>query len=169
MIKFLVGILVGAFLLWLAGYLFITQGGVDMATTGRPFPMERSLANKALRASIGSSAKTPAPMQADETNLLAGARVYQEHGCQGCHGQLDKRETGMGKRFYPAAPHLLPPSKGVTDDPPGMTHWVVQHGIRFSGMPSFDGKLSDTEIWQVSLLLQNADKLPPSVQDALRK
>ena len=66
----------------------------------------------------------------------------------------------MGKRFYPGAPHLLPPNKGVTDDPVGMTHWVVENGIRFSGMPMFHCKLTDNEIWQVSLLLSNADKLP---------
>jgi hypothetical protein len=36
-------------------------------------------------------------------------------------------------------------------------------------MPAFDGKLTDTEIWQVSLLLRNADKLPPPVQEVLRQ
>ena len=36
-------------------------------------------------------------------------------------------------------------------------------------MPSFNQKLSDSEIWQVSLLLRNADKLPDSVKDSLRQ
>jgi hypothetical protein len=36
-------------------------------------------------------------------------------------------------------------------------------------MPSFNQKLSESEIWQVSLLLRNADKLPASVQDSLRQ
>jgi mono/diheme cytochrome c family protein len=57
----------------------------------------------------------------------------------------------------------------VTDDPVGTTHWVVKNGIRFSAMPSFDGKLTDSEIWQVSLFLRNADKLPPPVQEVLRQ
>jgi thiosulfate dehydrogenase len=64
---------------------------------------------------------------------------------------------------------LLPPGTGVTDDPVGATHWVVKNGIRFSAMTSFNQKLSDSEIWQVSLLLRNADKLPNSVQDSLRQ
>ena len=46
--------------------------------------------------------------------------------------------------------------------------WVVKNGIRFSAMPSFGSKLSDTEMWQVTLLLRNADKLSAPVQDALR-
>jgi mono/diheme cytochrome c family protein len=57
----------------------------------------------------------------------------------------------------------------VTDDPVGTTHWVVKNGIRFSAMPAFEGKLTDAEIWQVSLLLLNADKLSLPVQEVLRQ
>jgi hypothetical protein len=52
---------------------------------------------------------------------------------------------------------------GVSDDPPGETYWKVANGIRLTGMPSYKDLLSDTEIWQVSVLLANADKpLPPA-------
>ena len=51
---------------------------------------------------------------------------------------------------------------GVSDDPPGETYWKVANGIRLTGMPSYKGVLTDTQMWQVSLLLANADKpLPP--------
>jgi len=51
----------------------------------------------------------------------------------------------------------------VTDDPPGETYWKVANGIRLTGMPAFKDVLSDTQMWQVSLLLANADKpLPPA-------
>jgi mono/diheme cytochrome c family protein len=168
MIKFLFGLVFGIGLLLLAGYLFFTRGGISMATKGGPLPLERSIANKALDASIGKSAQDQSPLPADETNLLAGARIYQQNDCVMCHGRLDQPASDLAKRFYPHAPQLLPPSKGVTDDPVGTTHWVVKNGIRFSAMPAFEGKLTDTEIWQVSLFLNNADKLPPSVQEVLR-
>jgi hypothetical protein len=51
----------------------------------------------------------------------------------------------------------------------GETHWIVKNGIRFSGMPTFNTRLNETELWQVSLFLHNANKLPASVQEALRK
>ena len=168
MIKFLFGLIFGIGLFLLAGYFFTTRGGLYMGTEGGPLPMERFVVSKALDASIGPSAQDQSPLPADETNLLAGAKVYQQ-SCAGCHGKLDQPASPMGKKFYPHIPQMLPPSKGVTDDPVGSTHWVVKNGIRFSGMASFEGTLTDNEIWQVSQFLRNADKLPPPVQDSLRQ
>jgi thiosulfate dehydrogenase len=56
---------------------------------------------------------------------------------------------------------------GVTDDEPGESYWKVANGIRLTGMPGFRPALSETQMWQVSLLVANADKLPKSVHDAL--
>jgi thiosulfate dehydrogenase len=167
MIKFFLGVVVGIGLVVLASYLFVTRGGIFMGTDTKPLPLEQTIAGAAITASIGKNADDPSPLPADEANLLAGAKTYMQ-ACAGCHGRLDQPSAGA-KRFYPHVPHLLPPSKGVTDDPVGVTHWVVKNGIRFSAMPSFNQKLSDSEIWQVSLFLRNADKLPASVQDSLRQ
>src|SRR5581483_3624019 len=165
--KFIVGLIFGILLVLAAAYLFLLKGGVPMGVKSNSLPMERFLAHTAISASMGKAAQEQAPIPADETNLLAGAQLYNTRGCAGCHGRMDDPNSGNGKNFYPAAPHLLPPSKGVTDDPVGETHWVVQNGIRFSGMPTYGGRLSETELWQVSLLLHNAGNLPESVKTAL--
>jgi thiosulfate dehydrogenase len=167
MFKFFLGVVVGIGFVVLASYLFVTRGGIFMGTDTKPLPLERSIAGAAITASIGKNADDPSPLPSDETNLLAGAKIYMQ-ACAGCHGRVDQESSGA-KEFYPRPPHLLPPDKGVTDDPVGTTHWVVKNGIRFSAMPSFNQKLSDSEIWQVSLLLRDADKLPASVQDSLRQ
>jgi mono/diheme cytochrome c family protein len=167
MIKFFLGVVVGIGLVVLASYLFVARGGIFMGTDTKPLPLEERIVGAAITASIGKSADDPSPLPADETNLLAGAKIYM-NACAGCHGKLDQASSGA-KGFYPLPPHLLPPAAGVTDDPVGATHWVVKNGVRFSAMASFNQKLSDSEIWQVSLLLRNADKLPNSVQDSLRQ
>jgi hypothetical protein len=44
----------------------------------------------------------------------------------------------------------------------------VANGIRLTGMPSYKEVLTDTQMWQVSLLLANADKpLPPAALSIL--
>jgi len=47
---------------------------------------------------------------------------------------------------------------------PGETNWKAANGIRLTGMPGFTGSLTDTQIWQVSLMLANADKLSPAAK-----
>jgi thiosulfate dehydrogenase len=56
----------------------------------------------------------------------------------------------------------------VSDDEPGETYWKVSNGIRLTGMPAFNHVLTDTQMWQVTLLLKNADQqLPDPVMGIL--
>jgi thiosulfate dehydrogenase len=96
---------------------------------------------------------------------LAGAEVYQRN-CAVCHGLPGERETAIAQGMYPKPPELFH-GTGVTDDPAWETFWKAQNGIRMSGMPAFKGRLTDQQLWQVSQLLANADKIPPSVKAAL--
>jgi thiosulfate dehydrogenase len=68
--------------------------------------------------------------------------------------------------MYPRPPLLLE-GKGVTDDEPGESYWKIFNGIRLTGMPGFSKSLSETQMWQLALLVANADKLPTSAKAAL--
>jgi mono/diheme cytochrome c family protein len=68
--------------------------------------------------------------------------------------------------MYPHPPLLLD-GKGVTDDEPGETYWKIFNGIRLTGMPGFSKTLNETQMWQIALLLANADKLPPAAKTVL--
>ncbi len=166
--KILFGLLIGFCVPFVAGYLFVISGGMPVATKGKPLPMEKFLVRKAQHAAFDSEAGKPSPLSADEPNYLAGARVYQAQ-CAVCHGELDRPITAIAKGMFPVPPQLLPPKKGVTDDEVGETYWKVKNGIRLTGMPGFSDSLSDSEMWQVSLLLRYADKLPASVLQVLRE
>jgi mono/diheme cytochrome c family protein len=55
----------------------------------------------------------------------------------------------------------------VTDDDAWESYWKVESGIRMTGMPGFKGQLTETQIWQVSVLVKNADKISESVKKEL--
>ena len=166
--KLLAGFLLGVVVVLAAEYLFLTQGGMPVATKGDPRPLETFLASRALHVAMAKDANRPSPLQPTEANLLAGVKVYRNQ-CEGCHGSLNQKEPGpFAKGMFPRPPILMPPHKGVTGDPVGETHWKVKNGIRLSGMPAFEAMLSQDELWQVSLLLQKADQLPEPVKTALR-
>jgi thiosulfate dehydrogenase len=77
-------------------------------------------------------------------------------------------KTPTAKGMFPEPPQLFN-GHGVTDDPAGESYWKVANGIRLTGMPAYTGSLSENEMWQISLLLANADKLPQSVHSVLEK
>jgi hypothetical protein len=40
---------------------------------------------------------------------------------------------------------------------------VTKHGVRMTGMPSWDTIMSDEEIWMIVSFIKHSDKLPPEV------
>jgi mono/diheme cytochrome c family protein len=128
-------------------------------------PFEEKLANMALHAKLQKEMPKIVPIEANETNYLAGAHDYLKH-CAVCHGVPGKEKTAIARGEFPPPPELLQ-GKGVTDDPPNETFWKVANGIRLTGMPAFNPSLSETQMWQISLMLANADKLPSSATAVL--
>ena len=166
--KILFGLVIGICVPLVVGWLFVRLGGMPVATKGDPLPLEKYLARTALHAAMDKETGKPSPLPADEPNLLAGAKIYQVQ-CMVCHGQLGQPEFFIAKGMFPHPPQLLPPKRGVTNDPVGEIYWKVKNGIRLTGMPGYVDNLTDTEMWQVSLLLLHANKLPEPVQQVLRK
>jgi thiosulfate dehydrogenase len=164
--KFLSGLILGIALVPVAFYLYMRSGRAPVAASAPPMPMEEMLANSALHAKLREQAPKTVPIHVDDTALLAGARVYRDD-CAVCHGLPHQPVTAVSKGMYPRPPQLFQPDQMVTDDPAGVTFWKAKYGIRLSGMPGFQASLSDEQLWQVSLLLAGADKLPASVQQAL--
>jgi thiosulfate dehydrogenase len=164
--KFVIGLIIGIVVVPLLGFLYFATGMAPVATSDPMMPFERTMAGMALHARIDKEMPKSVPIPANEENFRAGAQVYMHH-CAICHGALGASESPIAKGMFPHPPQLLPPHHGVTDDPPGETFWKVKNGIRLTGMPSFQGSLTDGEEWQVSLMLANADKLSENVKKAL--
>lgn len=162
---FIAGVVITILVACAVIYVYFATGMAPVATSAQAMPFEKKLANMALHARVEKEMPHQAPIQADENNLEAGAKIYVEH-CSVCHGLPGKEQTAIAEGEFPKPPNLFK-GKGVTDDEPGETYWKVANGIRLTGMPAFDKHLSTTEMWQVSLLLANANKLPAPVMAIL--
>jgi mono/diheme cytochrome c family protein len=145
-------------------YLGLRFGPLPVAVADSPFPFERQLVRIPLRARVNKELQT-APFGPSDEVLASGARVYREQ-CAFCHG-LPGHDSPHAKRMYPPPPQLWKKSStgravGVSEQEPGFAYWFVANGVRLTGMPSFTHTLSETQMWQVSLLLKNADKAMPA-------
>lgn len=168
--KLFLGFVLGAVAVVAGGYAYLNFGPLPVAVSDAPFPLEKQLVRIPLHSRIDTE-KKEAPFGISEDVFEGGAKIYHAQ-CAACHG-TPGHDVGYAKFMYPSAPQLWRKhgSKGVvgvSDDEPGETYWRVANGIRLTGMPAFKHVLSDTEMWQVSLLLKNADKeIPDPVERIL--
>jgi mono/diheme cytochrome c family protein len=165
--QFILGLIAALVVLAGAGVAFVKLGLAPVATASAPLPFERQIASAALHARVNKEAPKSSPFAPSEQVYIAGAQIYRNN-CAVCHGLPGQDQTAIARGEFPKPPELFK-GEGVTDDPVGVTYWKVANGIRLSGMPGFNGLLSSEQIWQVSLLLSSADKLPASVQSSLQK
>lgn len=161
--RFLFGVVVGLLILPAFAFLYLRLGYAPVATAAPPLPLEKTLTGMALNARVAKEAFAQSPIAATESNLMAGAKTYREY-CSGCHGMSGDAKSAAAKGMFPPPPQLFH-DNGVTDDPVGETYWKVSNGIRLTGMPAFRGSLTDDQLWQVSQLLANANKLPAGIRD----
>ena len=160
-----VGILLGVLLVFCGAYFYFSTGHAPVATKSPEMPFEKKFARMALHAYLDKLPHPNPPVPADEANLLEGAKGYKEL-CAVCHGLPGEPKTAIAQGMFPPPPQLFH-GVGVTDDEAWESYWKVSGGIRMTGMPGFSERLGETKMWQVSVLLKNADKISAAVKAEL--
>ena len=161
---FVIGIVFTLAALAAAGYAVLRTGTIPAGADAGPLPFERWAAGTSLHATLVRDApKGPNPVPLNEANLIAGIQLYAKN-CAFCHGpaQGDAAMTPIAQGENPGPPQLA--TETVTDDPESWTFWKIKNGIRWSGMPAWQGTLNDHQIWTIALFLKHIDKLPPAAQ-----
>ena len=157
---FVLGIVFALAVLLVGGWVYFRWGNPAVAVADKPFPFEKQIVRVPLGARIDREMIKP-PYSGSEDVYVNGAMVYKEN-CAQCHG-VPGEDVPYAKWMYPVAPQLFKKHAhgnvvGVSDDDPGETYWKVKNGIRLTGMPAFQHVLSDEDMWDVTLLLKNADQ-----------
>jgi len=128
-----------------------------------PGGIERALASRAM--DVYASKHKPEgnnPTTITAATLTEGAKEYEEH-CAFCHGGAKAKISPMRDKFNPPVPQLI---DRIPHDDDAWLFWVTKHGVRMTGMPAWDGVMSDEEMWQVIAFIKHSDKLPPEAQTA---
>ncbi len=171
--KLIIGFLLGLLVLPLTALAWFQFGHPPVAVADAPFPFEARIVQVPLYARIDRERPKSPPFGIDEDVFESGARIFRAQ-CAACHG-VPGQDSDFARHMYPRAPQLWAKHRhgnvvGVSNDSPGETYWKVANGIRLSGMPSYNHVLTDTQMWQVSLLLANANQeLPDPVMKILKQ
>jgi mono/diheme cytochrome c family protein len=164
--SFIVGVFIT--LLGLAcGVFAVSRFGLyPIGADNPPSGLERALASRAL--DVYADKHKPEmenPTQITAANLTEGAKEYEEH-CAFCHGGAKAKISPMRDKFNPPVPQLV---NRIPHDPDNWLFWITKHGVRMTGMPAWDGVLSDDEMWKVIAFIKHSDKLPPEAAAAWQK
>jgi mono/diheme cytochrome c family protein len=141
--RWLISIVIGL-LIWIV-VLIVIVGTMNWAA-GRPGRVESAFMKRVKYWRVGDKNQTdPLPDTADTRN--EGAEHFQHH-CQICHG-LDGQGTGVPivERSMPPVANLA--SERVQRYTDGQLKWIIDNGIRFSGMPGWEGIVTDEEAWAI--------------------
>jgi mono/diheme cytochrome c family protein len=122
--------------------LFRASGLMNVSAVGRPGKLERFMFGGMADRSIEKHAPTLQVAQ-DPAAVANGLRAYNDL-CVVCHGAPGLADGPIARGLNPPAPHLW--SKGTQKMSDGEIYWVVQNGIRMTGMPAFGPTHSDAEL-----------------------
>lgn len=163
--KFFSGLAFGIVALGLVGAGVIATGLLDPAASVPPGTLETRIARFALDRAVARRApKSANPLKAEADVLRAGMEHYKGM-CVSCHGApgVDASEAGEG--LNPPAPDLTLGRVQKRSD--GELFWLVQNGVRMTGMPAFGPTHKDEEIWKIVAFLRHLPVLTPEEEKAL--
>lgn len=133
----------------------VLHNGLSARAT--PTRLEAMMARGARHLAISSNARgLTNPITASAENLR-DARIHFADHCATCHGNDGSGDTMLGRGLYPKPPDLrLPETQKLSD---GELFWVIENGVRFTGMPAFSSPGSMDDSWKLVLFLRHLPQL----------
>src|SRR5579864_6853818 len=145
-----------------AAFLFsgVYDIGADVPHTKPVFWLIDHFRDRAVDAHAAGVAP-PADL-ADPRRLAAGAQLYDKL-CTGCHLGPGVERSDLSRGLYPKPPQLA----YGTDLTPAQQFWIVKHGLKLTGMPSWGKTHSDDEVWSLVAFLKKLPDLEPDQYKSL--
>lgn len=160
------GALLALVLLTVSGLIYLRT--TQLRARSEPGGVETALALQARRFAIPASVRQRVnPIARSPEAVADGMAHYADH-CASCHANDGSGDTEMGRSFYPRTPDMrLPATQQLTD---GELFHVIEHGIRFTGMPAWSTGTSDGEAssWRLVHFLRHLPRLTAAEIEAMQ-
>lgn len=143
---------IGVLLLMLFVMLFIVYTGsynVAASEDHRPFVRWMFTTNMHNAVSSGA-AEITAPETFTDADVREGGSNYKSM-CQHCHGGPGEKKSEWAKGMLPQPPHL---PDVAAEWEVNEVFWLVKHGIKMTGMPSFGATHGDETLWNVAAFVK---------------
>lgn len=161
--RHLLAMLTGAAALLLVGggvaAVILLSGVMSTAATKQHFRVTHRVLDLGLEYSVRAKAEDIAPPPLDSPDMRArGLACYREH-CVTCHGAPGVAPSGAALGMMPVPTNLAHTARV---QPPEWLYYVTRKGVRMTGMPAWEYRLSDDSLWDVVAFLQRLPHLDPA-------
>ena len=144
-----------------------TAGLLYVRTTGLVARLEPGALETRIARGVRSLAiprevsEQPNPVPATPESLADGRAHYADH-CAVCHASDGSGETETGQGMWPKAPDMrLSATQDLSD---GELFWIIENGIRFTGMPGWSTGTQEGEdaSWYLVHFIRHLPDISPA-------
>ena len=148
-------ILLCATVIAIGALVMVRRGG--LAASDEPNRLERAVARQLVRLSIPADASRQQNPFGEKPDTWKEARDHYLDHCAVCHGRDGKGQTDVGANMYPKVPDLTSPEVQNRSD--GALFYIIQNGVRWTGMPGWKEEHSPEDTWKLVSFLRKAPTL----------
>jgi mono/diheme cytochrome c family protein len=113
--------------------------------------------------SIAARATDAVPVDLSNPKRIASGAVQYDEMCSTCHLAPGMKRSEISWGLYPRAPELRHRSRLS----PAEQFWVVKHGIKMTGMPSWGVTHDDELLWDIVAFLRKMPEITADQYEAL--
>jgi mono/diheme cytochrome c family protein len=155
-----------ALVLLAAGAAFVYSGVYDVSATDNHLWPTYWTIRVAMERSVGVRAKrVEVPPLDDAPRARRGLAVYREH-CVRCHGAPGVAPEPFALGLMPVPENLVHVANSWSA---AEIYWTVRNGLKMTGMPAWQYRLGENQIWDVVAFVKTLPSLSPEDYEALRE
>jgi mono/diheme cytochrome c family protein len=142
-----------------AGLWYFLDSGVSAKE--QPGRVEEFVAGRARNMAIARRAKSLTNPFEYAGEIIAEGRAHFADHCATCHGNNGSGDMPIGRGMWPKPPDMrLERTQNLSD---GELFWIIENGIRFTGMPAWSTgtKEGETASWHLVHFIRRLPKLTP--------
>ncbi|AZO27800.1 MULTISPECIES: cytochrome c [Mesorhizobium] len=92
----------------------------------------------------------------DPEMIHTGGLHFKEEGCVACHGGPGISRAEFARNMQPQPPDLTRTTATLND---AELYWVLQNGIKMTGMPAFGSTHNQEELWAMVAFVRRLPKM----------
>jgi mono/diheme cytochrome c family protein len=140
------------------GAAFVYFGVYDVSATDQHLAPTYHVLDLGMKRAVKVRARRVAVPPLDEAAAARGLALYAVH-CTQCHGAPGVAPEPFALAMTPVPTNLV---RAGAQSSLAEIYWVVRYGLKMTGMPAWEFRLGDGEIWEVAAFVKRLPALSPA-------